>query len=295
MLRGYRLFILAFGLILAVASPSLGIDRQEPTDVAAGKVERPLLDTSPSLREVSKGADLEQPCEAGENKRSSDLCAQWKAADAALSAASAAWFFGVLAALISALTLASALAAAYFAKRAADHTETGASAAVAALDSNRPWLGSAPYQLIHLQNGYVNDVAVQDSLAFVLQWKNWGGSPATKASFAHCYKMVPIDGGIDPPFDEPTELSVGGVLIGPGQQTSGGQFGLSQDEVDRFRACQLIIMLTTKVRYASVNPNSPAYETTTQIKFRHGGGVQVGPDGVRMDQITAEIHNAIAS
>lgn len=121
----YRGLVLAFGLILTAASQPPKVDRQQPTNSAPAKVERSLEDMSASLREANKTSDLEQPCEEGDNKRSSDLCAQWKAADAAEKGAGAAWLFGALGTLIGAFTLAAASAAAYFAKKAADHTKEG--------------------------------------------------------------------------------------------------------------------------------------------------------------------------
>lgn len=77
-----------------------------------------------TLREANKPSDLNQPCEQGEDNRSSDLCAQWKAADAARSSADAAWLFGALGSLIGALTLAAAAAAAIWARKAANETQT---------------------------------------------------------------------------------------------------------------------------------------------------------------------------
>ena len=295
MFRGNRLLIIAVGLVLAIPSYGQEAKQQQskPRAESASQLER----IASAVEKLPSDATRDHGCDPGKDNRQSDLCAQWKAADAAAEVANwTLWtlFAGLIGLVIGGGTLFAAWRAAHWAKRAADHTETGANAAVAALDSNRPWLSSAPYIPINLKNSYFNDQPVRDSLAFIFQWKNWGGSPATKVSFAHWYQMVPAN-GIDPPFEDPIDFSEGGVLIGPGQQTGGGQFGLSQNEVDRFRARELIIMVATKVRYASVKPDSPFYETETQMKFRHGGGEMIGPNGERADQITAEIHSAVAT
>lgn len=137
MLRGYRLFVLTIGLILAAASPPKNGDGQQPKQSAQPKVEQSLADMAATLREANKPSGLEKPCGEGEDSRESDLCAQWKAADAAKSSARAAWLFGALGTLIGGLTLAAASAAAVFAKKAADHTESGAKAAADAVSETR--------------------------------------------------------------------------------------------------------------------------------------------------------------
>ncbi|MCJ2128038.1 hypothetical protein [Methylobacterium sp. E-045] len=82
-----------------------------------------------------KADDEKEPCEPGEDNRKSDLCAQWKAADAA--ADSARWtrltFVASLFGLgIALLTLAAAAAAAIYARFAALHSDRSATAAIAA-------------------------------------------------------------------------------------------------------------------------------------------------------------------
>jgi hypothetical protein len=94
-----------------------------------------------ALKQPQKSTKHDEPCDPGDNKRSSDLCAQWKAADAAKSAAQANWWLGVVSSLIGAATLAAAWAAAIYAKKAAE--ETGRTADLAAATSFaelRPYL-----------------------------------------------------------------------------------------------------------------------------------------------------------
>lgn len=84
---------------------------------------------------IDKGVQpkvAERECRKGEEDRSSDLCAQWKAADAADSAARAAWYIGLLRAAIGALTLLAAGLAAKWAKKAALETQRTADLAEAA-------------------------------------------------------------------------------------------------------------------------------------------------------------------
>lgn len=69
-------------------------------------------------KDPNNNEDLTNPCEQGSDNRNSDLCAQWKAADAAKKSADWNVYIGIFASLAGALTLAAAVAAAYFAKQA---------------------------------------------------------------------------------------------------------------------------------------------------------------------------------
>ena len=128
--RGYRCIILAAvgWLALGGASPSGNTSQREetgPKEEIANSVDR----VADALDEANKPKRETTDCAKGTDDRRSDLCAQWKAADAAAQAADAAdstvtigWFGLALAAI----TMGAAIAAAYFAKKAAEHTETGA-------------------------------------------------------------------------------------------------------------------------------------------------------------------------
>lgn len=103
MLRGHRSVFLAFvGLALIGAAP-------KPDNKNAGEQSQPKAETSqsraatgklivPSMP-VTQAPVLERPCHEGQDNRQSDLCAQWKAADAANKAA---WWaaFGTIVAMI---------------------------------------------------------------------------------------------------------------------------------------------------------------------------------------------------
>lgn len=72
---------------------------------------------------VSSDTEASDPgCEEGHDDRKSDLCAQWKAADAAAESANVARVQLWLGTIIGALTLFAAAAAAVYAGRAAKHT-----------------------------------------------------------------------------------------------------------------------------------------------------------------------------
>jgi hypothetical protein len=134
---------------LAVAAGALGAAQpkgaaQQPTDAAKNKIKAAPQQVAGALKQPQHASQHNEPCRHGDDNRSSDLCAQWKAADAAQSAAQAAWWIGWIGAAIGAFTLAAAWAAARWARKAAVHTEESAiearRAADAAHDANRPWL-----------------------------------------------------------------------------------------------------------------------------------------------------------
>lgn len=101
-------------------------------DEKAEKAREPLPSSTMNTNTPSRH---DQPCPTGRDDRDSDLCAQWKAADAAKSAADAAWWIGGAGVLISALTLLTAIAAAAYARGASNHTKEGAIQAKRASDA----------------------------------------------------------------------------------------------------------------------------------------------------------------
>lgn len=132
--------MLALGCALIGAAPPA--DGSGPKGAHA-QVEQPIANAIDRL-----GSELERsnepkrevvPCPEGTDDRQSDLCAQWKAADAAKQAASAAErsnIMGKIGLWFGAATTVAAIAAAFFAFRAAEQARRSADAAHADL---RPW------------------------------------------------------------------------------------------------------------------------------------------------------------
>jgi hypothetical protein len=155
MVRGYRALIIALvGLILigasALSKPLAEVKQaQEQREITDA-----LKEISTSLKEAQKSDQTAKPCKPGETDRNSDLCAQWKAADAASEGAEAAKdaakssqdqvLVGWIGLLLGFVTMLAAIGAAYWAKNAAQHTESGAKEAQNAnlltRESDRPWV-----------------------------------------------------------------------------------------------------------------------------------------------------------
>jgi hypothetical protein len=130
--RYWRSIIAAIGIAIAVASPPENKARAQDQNAGAEAEQARGYAFSGFFEEADEHPSLDEPCEQGEDNRSSDLCAQWKAADAAYT--SAVWtertaYIGIAGLVLGTLTLAAAAAAAYYAGVAAVQTKRGADAA----------------------------------------------------------------------------------------------------------------------------------------------------------------------
>lgn len=142
--------LVAAAVALSAANPKEGASK--PTDNTNQQVAAALDNVAAALKKPPETSNHDKPCAAGQNDRSSDLCAQWKAADAAKYAADVAFWIGVVGSLLGAFTLAVAVKAALYARDAARHTERGANADEKALVTTRdvaaaelrPWVVIRP-------------------------------------------------------------------------------------------------------------------------------------------------------
>lgn len=225
MSRIYRgIFIALAGLILCAANPPQP-NGEKPDTSSASKVEQSLADIASSLREVNKPSDLDQPCEQGEDQRASDLCAQWKAADAASSAASATWLFGALGTLIGGLTLGAAAAAAYFARKAAVETEKGANAALEAVKETREANKIAERNAQRGMRPYLwpeaawFDIDENEAITAHVHIKNYGQTPAINSrGWIHTWiAPYPLEDALPEPGAGEVEMA--SVVIGSGQHS----------------------------------------------------------------------------
>ena len=119
------LILLVLGWLIVAASPpqqQRGQPNGIPRDPAANSLQNGAAATA-ERENQTEGYTAD--CEQGRDNRRSDLCAQWKAADAASEAAGWAgwtWWLGVGGVMIGLGTLGAAAAAAWYARQAAIHT-----------------------------------------------------------------------------------------------------------------------------------------------------------------------------
>jgi len=129
--RGYRCIVFAAvgGLALIGATPQNDSGDQAIQPNTESVEAQGLDNIAAAIWKANKTPQPDSGCEPGQENRHSDLCAQWKAADAAAEAtwwAAAMFWLGMGGAVIGALTLTAAAFAAWYAREAARHTETGA-------------------------------------------------------------------------------------------------------------------------------------------------------------------------
>jgi hypothetical protein len=88
MLRGYRCIVIAaFGWLSLAASPAPDNGAQADQAAPKGKISKADQHVAAAITEAAKPSEKDRGCTQGKEERQSDLCAQWKAADAASDAA----------------------------------------------------------------------------------------------------------------------------------------------------------------------------------------------------------------
>lgn len=167
-MRSWRTILAAFGIALAVALPTAKGFAQEaqPQEVLQNADPQPIDD------EVEGHNILERPCEFGRDDRSSDLCAQWKAADAAAASvivAEKSFWSGVVGLVISSITFVTAVAAAIYARGAMIETRRMGEA------QSRAYLGEEKTEFLFSVNQINGERSINNC---VVSWKNYGESPA---------------------------------------------------------------------------------------------------------------------
>lgn len=128
--RGYRLLILALvGLALIGAAPREQRGDQPQSDQSHQSSDTQLDRIASAVEKLPISPTPDRGCNPGRDDRQSDLCAQWKAADAAAESAwwaSATFWLGLVGLIVGSGTLFAAWRAAHWAKKAAEHTESSA-------------------------------------------------------------------------------------------------------------------------------------------------------------------------
>ena len=160
-----------------------------PPREGAGKLggETKQLQETAARPAATAKADGSEPlyaaCQKGEAKRDSDLCAQWYAADSAYEASVWArrtgWFTG-LSLIVGAVTMGAAIAAAMFARDAANHSQQNAAAAWATEEHARRSADISERSVSDLERPYLVFVPQPDSAgsdALTYQFANYGRTP----------------------------------------------------------------------------------------------------------------------
>jgi hypothetical protein len=201
MSRGYRSIIVAvIGWLTLIAAGPPKPNGQQPNQSTPSQTERPQIPAPVEQR--GEASDSDKPCKQGNDDRESDLCAQWKAADAAKSAADATWLFGAFGTVVGGLTLAAAWSAAKWARKAAEHTAESVIEAKRSADAAEEAMATtmSAYEMQIRPYVAITTVDEEDRLPFsretILKFavKNFGQVPATnvRLSLGDAVRPEPI-------------------------------------------------------------------------------------------------------
>ncbi len=158
--RGHWIYVATLGLAICGAGPlpdGKAQNRQANSENSATEQRAPA---APPLVEHGGAPRPDQGCDRGQDKRDSDLCAQWKAADAAHDAARAAetqTLIGWLGLVLGLVTMTAAIFAALYARRAAFATEETVELTKDASSYEwRPWINIsvASVQIVLKEGGF---------------------------------------------------------------------------------------------------------------------------------------------
>lgn len=305
--RGYRYVLLvSVGWVIIAASPVRHSYPKQQGN-AQRSIARSLQEINTRLNEADQRVDPNKPCAQGRDDHTSDLCAQWKAADAAYD--SAVWtrrsfYLSVAGFAVGMLTLIAAGAAAFFAWVAASQArksnalnmreharssrraiqgaqETQAAMRIAGRNADAATKSAsvAERSLIATQRAYihldgVSQEAVKDDdgniVEFIIKmhWINSGRTPALKQRINCNYRLFPHVIPVNFNYLDPPFIDEVLVTVGPG-----GKFYTYPIRVSLFQAMQifreeLVFCFWSWIEYEDIFENTPRYrEQISDIGF----------------------------
>ncbi|MCC6829531.1 MAG: hypothetical protein IT550_15010, partial [Novosphingobium sp.] len=286
MFAGFRsILIVLAGLVILGASPPKWQDAIREHPQTQREITETLKSIDTSLKKAVEPDITTTPCRSGEDHRESDLCAQWKAADAAKIAAVAAWIIGGLGVLVGGATLVAAIQAAKYAKKAADHTEIGAKAAIdsaketatankIARELARPWI-TIGCKLTRCQI-YNGTLLIDGEILF----KNIGDTPAAAFANFHSAHLLHdnLGGEIFDFYHKARSVTDDtlGISLLPGEEMV-EYFTWDLDLEDKnfinedgVRSTQVFISATAQYRSATKTPAGPL-QTARTFRFKRQG------------------------
>lgn len=136
----WRIIAAIAGLILIGANEPPKTSDKAETSNKQGEIANAINGIATAIKNPVETDQTTKPCAKNSDNRNSDLCAQWKAADAATDSANWSWWQVLLGGggiAIGLLTFAAAFKAAQYAKKAADETGRAADEAARSVDVTR--------------------------------------------------------------------------------------------------------------------------------------------------------------
>ena len=283
MSRGYRLFVLALGLILCGAKPpkeqAKSKPTAQPTQQAAAGSYAPYSGYNPDS------------CYQAKDHDAADLCAQWRASIAAEKAAHEArratdW--AIVATFLSALSIAAvawALKLTVDSNGIAKQTLETEKASVA--EANRPWLMP---QIVRI--GKVSDGEFEGGIFFAAEMRNSGVRP-TICLYLRADVETSISATDSPPFPQCAVEDHHGYAA-PGGIALTSVRPVSKEIVENWKEGKLCLWMRLIAQYSE--PGLPGRPYRTEIVYRFDyTGMVLGPDNTLAPNFSAIIHKANAA
>lgn len=251
------------------------IARKNDIDIA-----KALKDIGTLLDQANKPSQLDRPCDISRPERTSDLCAQWQAADAALESAKWAereFFLGIASALASIITLVAAVAAAKFARDAAIQTANGAMAARDTLNAQRAWMLLAEVETLFLINARTDTGTIDNGIGFRIKWTNKGLTPALRFGSNLTCSLRYLDGRENTVrLDKPLSDDRRNVVVAQGASVYSFPAVLDDEQARDFRAMKLSVHLIAECAYDDIFVQQTRTTKVYQLAEHRGGHVGSG-------------------
>lgn len=214
-------------------------------------------------------------CEPGVDDRRSDLCAQWKSADA--SAISAFW--GIMSFWLTAAGTVGLLFTLYYTRQSAIAAQSAANAALESSkdsekalaiaarnseiaaeankilrESDRAWVVHSGFKTFHISDSIIDGKFIQHALAFALIWSNCGKNPAIKSKAYSRHEV--LKKGESAPLFAKNKSGIEenfAASVGPGQSVESQPCILEKAEFDKLFRGEIDVYVYGVVNYSDAH------------------------------------------
>lgn len=241
MLRGYRSTVAALGLILAANHAHAKSDGEQPQahQPVAASLERIVAGYDNATKRAESADQQEALCSSKQYGSSADLCAQWKAADAASDSAWWAWAGGIIG-LGSLLGVFAAIGLAFQSNGIARDT---------AKKQLRAYLDFDGVRLVTFGPG-AQPTATSCAIAMAI--KNYGQTPASGVSVVRDFQMKVRDGNWTPLLENAASADEFGSIAPTDTGNFNSTFYIPNLIVDAIRGKVAVFRVSIKVAYFDI-------------------------------------------
>lgn len=284
--RGYRCILVAFVGWLSLANAQSPRAETKQTEAQSNQSDTVTTVALPPIQTIEPvdASELNRPCDPPKDQRDSDLCAQWKAADAARDAAD--WTrWGVVLGVLGTLGLFWTLL--YTRKAVLGGEASLEHARIVSRAQLRPWLIYESYWVGTFKDATIEGKKYEYGALLKLEMKNTGQTPAANALVWTDMKTGPADG--DTPVFVPCDLTGEvGPIVGNGQSVWSAERYLGPLEYDDWKAGRTHCWFYMNATYGHPGDDSTKYNTQTVVCLRPDGEM-IGPDGENTFRVSVRI------